>query len=334
MNKILAAIIVIFSLQPFVYSQAKDSCASFQQLVKATYNFKPARLSDAERNSKSAALDQIWNTVKAHQNELLPCLRAALDDPQADPFFRFDGSSLLVEIDPSPSSKAIQIRSFTAVDLDDVDLRVWVTTLALRGTEGFDVSEAGARWLAYPKARYFLPEHGAYEVKAYEGALFIYGSMDEAQATPALVKIISQANHPGREHALRILMMQATPESIRALRNIDLSGFPERTRQSVRRLLEDPKLFTPRTKPKTSREEFLKAFQNILKGDWSSFLRLTEQVPDGERDVVAALKAEDMPLVRKVRRLMIANGNQHAVEFYDSFTEILMTLVKKYEPIA
>ena len=331
MKRIFVITILVIAFQTFVFGQAKDSCANFRELIKTTYNFKPAQLSDSERDAKSAAMDRVWNTMKANSKELLPCLRTALEDPRANSFFRFDGSNLLVELDPSLQSKATQVRSYTSVDLDDVDLRTWVTTLAQRGAEGLDVSEAGARWLAYPKASYYLPEHGAYQVKASEGALFIYGSMDEAQATPALLKIISQANHPGRENALWILMSQATPESLRALKQVDPKGFSKKAQGSLSALLRNPQLLKPRAKPKSSREEFIKAFQGMVAGDWSKFEALVEKVPDGEKDVVAVLKTEDLPLVRRVRRLIIANANPHAMEYYNSFTSILMALVWKPE---
>ena len=60
-------------------------------------------------------------------------------------------------------------------------------------------------------------------------------------------------------------------------------------------------------------------------------MELVSKVPDGEKDVVAVLKPEDLPLVRKVRRMIIAKGNQHAIEYYNSFTEILMAFVWKPE---
>jgi hypothetical protein len=55
------------------------------------------------------------------------------------------------------------------------------------------------------------------------------------------------------------------------------------------------------------------------------------KVPDGEKDVVAVLKPEDLPLVKKVRRMVIANANPHAIEYYNSFTSILMTMTWKPE---
>jgi hypothetical protein len=329
MKFVLTVTLLVISLPTITCGHANESCDSFQALIKSTYNFRPSKISDAEREAKVAAMDKVWSSAKANPKEMQPCLRAALERPDADQWFRFDGSSLLVELDPSPEAKALQVRIYVGTDLDDVSLQVWVETLARRGAEGFDVSEAGNRWLTYPNAHYFLPRHGIYEVKTFEGALFIYGSMDEAQTTPALLKIIGQANHPGREHALRILMSQATLESLRALKQIDAAAFSEKAQKSIQALLNNPDLLKPRIKPKTTREDFLKAFQEIVNGNWDEFIRLVSEVPDGEKDVVAVLKAEDIPLVRKVRRLVIANANPHAIEFYESFTAILMTMISR-----
>jgi hypothetical protein len=55
------------------------------------------------------------------------------------------------------------------------------------------------------------------------------------------------------------------------------------------------------------------------------------EVPDGEKDAVAVLKPEDVPLVRKVRRALIATADPHALEYYKVFTDILMTLVWRPE---
>jgi hypothetical protein len=331
MKPILILTLAAIALQAPVFAQDKNTCDGFQQTVKSTYNFKPSRLTDAERNSKSFAMDRFWDMVKADPERLLPCLRIALQDTSADKWFRFDASSLLVKLDPSPASKAIQVQSYTDADLDDVDLRTWVTVLAARGFEGFDTSQAGGRWLTYPSAKYFLPEHGAYEVNVFQGALFIFGSMDESHATPALINILSQPNHPGRELALVILMNQATPESLRALKQVDASAFSRITRGNLQGLLNSPDLLKPRDKPKANREEFIRAFQDFINGDPDGFLELVKKVPDGEKDVVAVLKPEDLPLVRKVRRRIIANGNQHSIEYYKSFTDILMAFVWKPE---
>lgn len=307
--------------------EPRPACVEFTLAVEATYGFKPSRLKDeAEYDSKAAAMDRFWELVKGRQKEMLPCLRAALKDPRSDSWFRFDGSNLLVSLDPSPESKAEQVRRYTEVDLADVNFYNWVPTLARLGAEGFDVSEAGARWLLLKSPEYYLPVHGNYKVNQFVGAFFIYGSMDEAQATPALLKIASDAKHPAREQALALLLFQATPEAYRALKAANAVGRTTEAQAAMLKLLGEPRRIEPREKPKTTREQFLKAFEAFVAGDRAPFAALVSEVPDGERDVVAVLRPEDVPLVRRVRRKLIAGSNQHALDYYKVFTDILTTM--------
>jgi hypothetical protein len=80
MKPILILALVAIGFQAPVFAQDKDTCAGFQQTVKSTYNFKPSRLTDSERKSKSAAMDRFWEMVKSDPERLLPCLRMALQD--------------------------------------------------------------------------------------------------------------------------------------------------------------------------------------------------------------------------------------------------------------
>jgi len=325
-----AGLVVFTTLLVASSTQAQvDPCANLQRSIKETYNFSPAKLTEAEKTAKSEAMDRVWENVKSNRSTLVPCLRAAVTDRSADSFFRFDGSNLLLSLDPSRESKLALIDAYTHVDLRDVDLRVWVGRLALMGVDGFDISPAADKWLRFPNAFYFLPQHGAYKVTVDNGAMFLFGSMDEAHATPALLKIVADKNHPGREIALWGLMNQATTESLQALRQINPREFSTKAQQSLGALLAKPSLLQPREKPKNTRQEFVSAFESLLAGNAHAFLDLVSEVPDGERDVVAVLKPEDLPLVRKVRRRIIANGNQHSIGFYNSFTSILMTFIWK-----
>jgi hypothetical protein len=309
----------------------QSSCVQFQKELRTTYDFKPSRLSsEAEGNAKTAAMDRFWQTVKT-KPALIFCLRNAIADSQSDPWFRFDGSNLLVSLDPSAASKAEQVRQYTMVDLNDVDPKVWVTVMAQRAVEGFDVSEGATRWLTNPKADYFLAEHGAVKVDAFIGAFFIFGSMDETFATPALLKVAADAKHPARERALTMLLYQATPDAFSALKAANKVGRSPAEQADLLKLLANPKRVEPRAQPKTTRAEFVQAFDAYLQGNRQPFMDLVSKVPDGERDVAAVLRPEDLPLLRKMRRAMMANANQHAFEYYTTFTEILMALVWRPE---
>jgi hypothetical protein len=310
---------------------APGQCDAFQQTIKSTYNFNPARMNEAEMKAESARLDVFWNNVRQSRATLLPCLRQALKEDTSSGFFAIDGSMLLVDVDPSGASKALQVRKFVEADLDGANLEYWVATMARRGVEGFDTSAAGAKWLSYPKAKYELSMHGGFPVDAFIGAVFIFGSMDEDLATPVLLRIANQIGHPQRDSALAILMSQATPASFRALKEVNIAGFPAGTARSIRELIENPKLLQPRANPKLTREEQLIAFQGIIDGNYSAFREMVMKAPDGEVDAVATLRAEDIPLLRRARRASISRCNQHALSDYGSFTQILWALTWKSE---
>jgi hypothetical protein len=310
---------------------APGQCDSFQQTIKNTYNFNPARLSDTERKNQSARMDVFWNQVMRSRATLLPCLRKALKEDSSTSFFAIDGSNLLVEVDSSDASKALQVRKFTEANLDGADLEYWVKTMALRGVEGFDTSAAGAKWLAYPNAKYNLSLHGGFPVGSFIGAVFIFGSMEENLATPTLLKIVNNIGHPHRDDALAILMSQATPASFRALKEVKTEGLPAGTDKYIRELLENPNLLKPRANPKLTRAEQVIAFQGIINGDYSAFREMVMKAPDGEVDAVAALLPEDIPLVRRARRASISRCNQHALSDYASFTKILWAMTWKIE---
>lgn len=310
---------------------APGQCDAFQQEIVKTYNFNPADLSRSQIEGQSKRLDSFWAKVRESRATLVPCLRKALNEERSDSFFNIDGSMLLVDVDPSRASKALQVRKFINANLDGTDLEYWVKTMARRGVEGFDTSGAGAKWLAYPKAKYNDSVHGGFPVGSFFGAVFIFGSMDEDLATPVLLQIANQVGHPHRDDALAILMSQATPASMNALRQVNTAGFPKGTSESIHELLENPDLLQPRAKPKLSREEQLIAFQGIVDGNYGPFREMVIKAPDGEADAVATLLPEDIPLVRRARRASISRSNQHAVSDYGSFTKILWALVWKQE---
>ena len=206
---------------------APGQCDALQREIAQTYNFNPVGLSQSQMDAQSKRLDVFWDRVRQSRPTLVPCLRKALNEDHSTSFFGVDGSMLLVDVDPSRASKALQVRKFIEANLDGTDLEYWVKTMAQRGVEGFDTSAAGEKWLAYPKAKYNDSIHGGFPVGSFYGAIFIFGSMDEKLATPMLVRIINDVNHSHRDEALAILMSQVTPESMEALKHVNTAGLPK-----------------------------------------------------------------------------------------------------------
>lgn len=277
-------------------------------------------------------MDGVWEAVHQDSATLVPCLRAALAQPTEDHWFLFDGSQLLVSIDSSREAKLTMLDALTKVALDDVDLRSWVAIASSLGKEGFDTSTLGRRWLSYPDAGYYLPEHGSYHVDRENGAMFIFGALEERYATPALIELSRTALGGAKESAVQLLMSQATPEALQALVGLNTSGLSAETLASRQSLLQKPDLITRRLVSLMPRAQYMAAFAAILAGNEGPFNDLVEAVPDGERDVVGVCtSAADLDVIRRVRRHFISKNNQHAISDYNQFSQIIMTLVWKPE---
>ncbi|MEA2700271.1 MAG: hypothetical protein QOI66_4542, partial [Myxococcales bacterium] len=246
-----------------------SECQVLDAQIRATYTFKPSLLTPADQDAKAALMDDLWKQVQGDPIRLAPCLRRALGDPGADPFFLFDGSALLVAVDPGIESKALQTRLWTHTALEDVELRLWVQILAQRAYEGFDVTEAGQRWLADPTRHYALPDGGG-TVDAQLGALFLFGSLDEERATPALARIAADGKQPGRLIAIWLMVFQLTPAAVQALRTTDVSAMPAVARATIQALLADapprPRQPAPAPGLPQARERWLQAFAAFLEG--------------------------------------------------------------------
>lgn len=305
-----------------------SACADFNKQLGETYGFRPSQLDAPGRVRKTKQMDGVWSAVHKSPAMLGPCLESALREPTQDSWFLFDGSQLLVSVDPSRRTKLILLDALSRVSLDDADPRTWVELAASLGVDNFDTTGLGKRWLSYPKAHYSLPDHAGYVVDRGNGAMFIFGTMDEHYATPALVELTKSDSRETKEIATWLLMSQATPEALQALSRMNVDGLSTEVAANRKALLKHPTLIEPRKTPRTTRAEFVAAFAALLNGDYAPFDHLVDTVPDGERDVVAVCTTPaDLEQLRKVRRHYIAASNQHAIEYYNQFTQILMTLV-------
>jgi len=305
---------------------APTDCAEFQRMVEATYAFQPSKLSKPEYDVKAKQLDAVWSYAEEHA-AVKDCLRRMLEQSHPGSYFPIDGSSLLVKIDPRSASRALQARLWSDANLADVDPRTWVDTLANLGADGFDVSKAGRRWLTEPGHKYTLPEHGGYEVTAYEGGVFLFGSMDEAQSRPALIDIARDPKSPGRLNALWLLLFQATPEARKALSVLPLDGVPAKARAGIVEALAAPTpAETPyKTIPVFTRAELISALQSCDRDDREVFDRLVamDRFVDSGAQV---LLPSDEAAVRQLRRKLVARGNQHGLDDYLVLSRLLLQM--------
>ena len=325
MLKKCPVLILVFTLNGALF--AGDACSTFRSDLIKTYAFRPSQLSDEEMAVKGKAMDAIWQRVDA-DHSLIPCLEQAIDDPASTQSLRYDGSALLVHVDPTPAHKAMQAKWWCKTDLADTEARAWVEGLAELGMEGYDIREGAIRWMENKGAHYYLVEHGAWNITQDDGAIFMIESMDERQAFSLLKAVLEDPKFAARDLAAMMMCRLGTADSCDYLRTMNLAGIGSNGREIILGLRKDHQMVKPRWgKPKVEREAFLAAFNAFLdKGDIDQFMKLADRVKDGERDAVAVLRPEDLPLLHTFRRHLMAKCNPHLIELDHDLMRILTTL--------
>lgn len=333
MKPLLLAICLTLSTPILAY--ADDACIQFNALVSRTYNFKvnESHLTKSQIQAREVALDRFWAQVKDNKAKFLPCLRQKVADSKTNPFFRFDGSNLLVELDPSLASKHVQVAVYieTPLPLDTIFTGRWVSVLTQRGTEGFDVSKAAKRALDDEEVS-FLPNNAEYadeSMSNFESAFFLWASQSEERTTPQLFALANDPKYAQREAALSILLTQATPQASKAIQMLNRDGLSDDAVEAIDQFLQSPDAVAPRAKPKITRSQFLAAFNRILAGDTKPFFDLVKSVPDGEHDAATVLHPQDLPLLRRVRRRFLLGCNRHSLAYYKDFTGIILAVMQK-----
>ena len=305
----------------------EDQCAELAKLVQSTYDFKPSQLDDPARKAKFAEMDRVWELVKSSPAELAPCLRSLLEADGADPWFCCDGSALLVEVDPSAGAKELQARLWCRAPLADVDLEPWTWTLMSLGAQGLDVSAGGEAWLGAREASFTVAQH-ALTVGPQAAGLFVFGSMDEALATPVLARIAADGAHPGRADALAILSLQATEDALERLRALDLSACDEGDRKRIEELVKKPDLLRPRSGG-PRRDKLLAALQAFVAGQPEALDDLRGLDEHWFEHVASALKDEDLPLLRQRRRKRLLALSDEDLLDYVGYSQVLWAKVWK-----
>lgn len=305
------------------------ACADLTAGLRAAYTFRPSKLGRDEQRTKKAEVDRLWSRVRSNARELAPCLRNALSAADVDPWLLFDGAEVLMQLDPGNETKLLEVRGLGAVEIVDVEPKSWLYLVTERAMDGFDVSEAALKWLKAPNAGYVIPERNNQKVTHDNGVLFIFGSMDEELATPTLAQFVRSEKGPSREVALWALMSQANESALKALRTLDPKTFSEKAAGSLLALRKKPALIEPRARPLRAHDEYVRALKDLANGDFAAFGSLLRRDPNGEKDLVALMKKEDLPLLRAARRKMASLRDPELIPTYNAFSQVLMTLVWK-----
>jgi hypothetical protein len=346
-------------------SQNADPCAPIKAAKEKTYGFKPLDLKeDKEREAKSEAMDVFWELVETNGAQGTSCLRDLLNKEERDGFFLFDGTGLLLSVDPSPESISVAERSLERADISQVDPGGYINIVLLLSGKGVDVGRLARRYLELEKADAFIPAH-ALNVERWMGAVFLYGSMPPEKSDRYLIEALDSKSGETRGAAALALAITMTEPALKQLAAFKgLNDIPKTYQDHIAEM----RMYEPYENPKTpllfTREEVLKwiamiphtrqefeealvreeQYKKTAKGD--PLHALEEDPPFLEigghtrfvDSAMATLNESDLPAIREARRLALHGVSDESLDEYFAFTAIIqgvmnrLDLYKEYRP--
>jgi hypothetical protein len=307
-------------------------CAELERVRAQTYGFSPPKLSDAERKTKSDAMDAFWNQVKSAGPRGVGCLQEMLRGASADSFFSFDGSALLMSLDQSTVSMQVITKALERTDLADVQPVSYVRMSLALSLNGMDVGVLAEKYMRYPKVDDYVPEH-AMKLDRTDGSLILYGSMDPQVAEKNLEKVAGEKGGVGRSAAVAALAMNSTEASFRAFHNgISLDGLSQEDLKGVNSILRY-EISRSDARPKLSREAVLLRARSVIKGDFEHSDDKNPPYVAGDRDFESSARAlltpADLPLVYEARRKSVRGVSDESIDEYVSWTYTIVAIINR-----
>src|SRR5262245_25029762 len=154
-----ALVMSLLSLASSAALAAPPDGPTFHARLKALYDFRPRDLAAADQEKKSAKLDAFWKEVKAQPNVYGPLLRAELTRADHNPYFYFDGSSLLIEISKAPEDLKTAAGALRRVEMPDVTDDGYFDLVHRLGARGADILDLVQPMLDDQKFKVAVPAH-------------------------------------------------------------------------------------------------------------------------------------------------------------------------------
>jgi hypothetical protein len=150
---------IICSLLLMITADFVSAQTSLAIDIDGIYNFSPSKLSQQLQEEKMPSLDKFWGKVKADTARYLPQLRYELANKGHNPFFYFDGADLLLSLSTAQNDKQMAADAIARCHIDDIDRKIYVTTLNRLANDGVNVTAAAIKILSDDKYSFFIAQH-------------------------------------------------------------------------------------------------------------------------------------------------------------------------------
>jgi hypothetical protein len=318
--------LIIFLAASAISSLFAQPCGGFESLYQATYNFRPSRLTGAQSNQKSAQLERFWVEVKAQGRDGVLCLQSLVRRHPEDPYFQYDGATLLYSMDRGAVSLDLIASALQLTDVDEIPLAQFVEFCVQLSASFIDISQMATMFAGGSRVDGRLAEEHS-PLNRLTGSLLLYGSMIPSFADRALTRTLQSPNPIARSTAMQVMAFLRTEENLRQLDSLyHTYALPD----SVARVASAMNRFNILSSSAggfESRESIRSALRKIPGRD-----RAASGVSVDEgfiADAINLLLPDDLSLVRDARRRSVTGANETSLNDFYALTNIINGIIAR-----
>ena len=239
MKRNLFAALALFSgcVEP-VLGQHADVSSAIRDEIRGVYSFRPHTLTGDQIDQKSKVLDVFWKKVKSGKSAYLPVLKSELQKPEAQPFFLYDGSMLLLQLSDTAENRRVALQAIARCDLRDIQPTEYLRQVHRLASMGENTAAAAFHILSDPKFQAIIPQHALTLGQNYS-LIYMLLPTDDANWLRQAAKLLeSEANVTAQKSLLLLLWYAQTKESDSAITDFAaIPGKPAASRDYARELL-------------------------------------------------------------------------------------------------
>jgi hypothetical protein len=176
--------------------------------VRATYAFAPHELTTQQIAEKSKVLDAFWTDARSRKSAYLPVLRSELARADASPFFRFDGSMLLLSLSDTPADRRVALGAIALCDLRDIQHTDYFREVHRLASLGEDTTEAALHILSDPEFEASVPQHALLLGQNY-ALVYMLLPIDHAVWLPRILARMAAEQDPKAQKSLLLVAWYA-----------------------------------------------------------------------------------------------------------------------------
>jgi hypothetical protein len=313
-----------------ISSFGQTACTRIADTERRTYGFRPGKLSDAQREQKSVAMDSFWKLVKDSGPAGTECLRSLIPKQQ-DGFAVFDEASLLLSLDHSSEAASVAAQGIARTDLSDVVAADYIRLALILARQGIDIEPIARNYLdSRADVTQYLARHGGYKLDRTAGAILLYGVLPTDKIDDALSKEVKSDFAETRNSAAAVWSMNLTERSFKGLAALgNMDAFSSDTRREVRGV-QTP--FEVRvTAPKYTREQMLAKIAKFPDLGMDASEDFEQESRALDNSVYATFTIADVDTLRESRRKLITGVSNESVEGYEEMSRVLLHLINKLQ---